>query len=569
MNQSTNVIPIPQRPIGPRPYVEVVKILDLGPILASRKAERVQRRANVPVSTGGNVIPESSRNTTLASLAGSMRHRNMSQEAIDAALQKENLARCEPPLDASEVSAIAASISKYPATDTVSALRSLTDVGNAARFGTRYKDELRYVPERGKWLAWDGQRWRTDDVGAVMERAKQVARDIYLEGDSQSDDQVRVAIARHAKGSQQAPRLKAMVDLAQSLPDLVAPLASLDADDMLLGVLNGVVDLRTGKLRAANREDLLTRQAPARFDPKAKCPTFDAFLRTIFKSDKAMIAFVQRVVGYALTGVTDEQCLFFLHGHGANGKSTLLNVLLELLGADYARQTPSETLMAKRRGDGAGASGDLARLQGVRVTTANEIEDGSLLAESLVKQITGGDVVVSRFLYREHFEFRPEFKLFIAGNHKPIITGTDDGMWRRIHPIPFEVQIQPGQRDPKLLEKLKAELPGILSWAIRGCQIWQKRGLEPPPKITNAAKAYRKEMDVLGQWIDEECTVSANARWRASEAYVNYRFWAEQNGFKAMTSTAFGRKLSERYARVDRSIGREYRGIGPRSAGAA
>lgn len=213
------------------------------------------------------------RNNTLASLAGTMRRRGMTQEAIEAALQQENLKRCTKPLDASEVSSIAASIAKYPAADNADLVRSLTDSGNADRFGARYKDELRYVPERGKWLVWDDPCWREDARGAVIQRAKQVARDIYQEGSAVDDDAARVAIAKHGRASQQLARLKAMVELAQSVPELIAPLASLDADDMLLGVLNGIVDLRTGKLRAARREDLLTRQAPVRFDPMAKCPS--------------------------------------------------------------------------------------------------------------------------------------------------------------------------------------------------------------------------------------------------------------------------------------------------------
>lgn len=567
MTAATNAQPMPPPRVQPHPYAEVVKLLNLGPRPKGGKAANTGTYKQPPATSAAGVIPESSRNNTLASLAGSMRRRGMTPEAIEAALQQENMARCETPLDAAEVSAIAQSIARYPPADPGDVFRTLNDTGNAERFGARYKDELRFVPERKKWFVWIDPCWREDSLGAVTERAKEVARAIYEEGSAVTDLDLRVAIAKHAKSSHQVAKINAMIDLARSLPVFVAPIASLDADDMLLGVANGVVDLRTGKLRAARREDLMTRRAPVRFDPKAKCPTFDAFLKTIFKGNKAVIGFIQRVVGYSLTGLTDEQCYFFLYGHGANGKSTLLNVLLELLGSDYALQTPSETLMAKRGGDGAGASGDLARLQGVRVTTANEIEDGSLLAESRLKQITGGDVIVSRFLYGEHFEFRPKFKLFIAGNHRPIIKGTDDGMWRRVREIPFDVQIPPSQRDPKLLDKLRAELPGILNWALRGCRIWQRRGLDAPPEITKAAAAYREEMDVLGQWIEEACTVSVGAVWRAGEAYNSYKFWAEHNGFKPMTSTAFGRKLRERFERVDRSAGREYRGIGPRSWG--
>lgn len=569
MTATTNAQTMPPPRVQPHPYAEVVKLLNLGPRPKGGKAANTGTYKQSPATSAAGVIPESSRNNTLASLAGSMRRRGMTSEAIEAALQQENMARCETPLDAAEVSAIAQSIARYPAADPGDVFRTLNDTGNAERFGARYKDELRFVPERKKWFVWIDPCWREDSLGAVTERAKEVARAIYVEGSAVTDLDLRVAIAKHAKSSHQVAKINAMIDLARSLPVFVAPIASLDADDMLLGVANGVVDLRTGKLRAARREDLLTRQAPVRFDPKAKCPQFEAFLKKIFKSDKAMIAFIQRIFGYALTGVANEQCLFFFHGRGANGKSTLINVLLELLGPDYALQTPSETLMTKRNGNGSSPSSDLARLHNVRVTTANEIEDGSQLAEALVKQLTGDDVISTRFLYAEFFQFRPKFKLFIAGNHKPIIKGTDDGMWRRLHPIPFEVQIPPRDRDPKLLEKLKAELPGILNWALRGGLIWQKRGLQPPSKVTNAAKAYRAEMDVLGEWIGEVCLEADDAEWPAGSAYASYRYWAERNGFKPMTSTAFGRSLGERFVRIERSAGRFYKGIGPRTGGSA
>ncbi|GAA4400254.1 phage/plasmid primase, P4 family [Quisquiliibacterium transsilvanicum] len=565
MTQNSNLGSIPACPPEARQYAELVKALGLEAVrpIPPKKARRVAPAAN----DGDRRIVESSRNNTLASIAGTMRRRGMTLGAIEAALQAENQSRCQPPLEASEVSAIACSIASYPAADPADALGTLTDTGNSARFRERYKDELRYVPERASWLYWEGQRWRFDGAGAVMERAKVVARAIRQEADALADAEAMTRVARHGLATQHAARLKAMVELARSEEALVAPISTLDSDDMLLGVLNGVVELSTGKLREAKRKDLISRQAPVHVDPKARCPVFEGFLATVFSRDKALISYIQRVVGYALTGLTDEQCLFFLYGHGANGKSTFLNVLLDLLGLDYALQTSSESLMAKRGGDGAAASSDVARLQGVRVTTANEIEEGARLAESAIKHLTGGDIVSCRFLYEEIFQFKPKLKLFIAGNHKPIIHGTDDGVWRRLHLIPFAVQIPKAQRDPKLMEKLRAELPGILNWAIKGCLDWQAGGLRPPKVITDAVKSYRDEMDVLGEWIRECCKVDPKARWPASEAYRAYRCWAEENGFKPMSSTAFGRKLRERFERRENREGRFYFGIAPKHGG--
>jgi putative DNA primase/helicase len=391
--------------------------------------------------------------------------------------------------------------------------------------------------------------------------AKRVAQNIYDEIAVAADDAARKAIAQHARNSLQAQRLKAMVDLAQSIPELVAPVATLDADDMLLGVENGVVDLRTGQLRDATREDLITRQAPVRFDPKAKCPRFNKFLRTVMQADQALIGYLQRVSGYSLTGKTGEQCLFFLYGHGANGKSTYLRAMLDLLDDDYAVQTPSETLMAKRFNSGSGPSGDLARLHNLRLTTANEVEEGSLLSESLIKQLTGGDPITARYLYENHFDFIPKVKLFIAGNHKPIIKGDDYGIWRRIHLIPFEVQIPEAQRDPKLPEKLRQELPGILNWAIQGCRAWQKSGLNVPPKIRDAVKQYRDEMDIMAQWLEECCDLDPAYSIKAQEAYRIYKWWAETNGFRPMTNASFGRKLGERFTGQKTSTGKVYAGF--------
>jgi putative DNA primase/helicase len=279
------------------------------------------------------------------------------------------------------------------------------------------------------------------------------------------------------------------------------------------------------------------------------------------QDDPTMIGYLQRVSGYSLTGDIGAQCVFFLFGHGANGKSTYLRVMLDLLGSGYSVQTPSETLMAKRFNSGSGPSGDLARLHNLRLTTANEVEEGSLLSEALIKQLTGGDPITARYLYENHFDFIPKVKLFIAGNHKPIIKGDDYGIWRRIHLIPFEVQIPEAQRDPKLPEKLRQELPGILNWAIQGCRIWQKSGLNVPPKIRDAVTRYREEMDIMAHWLEECCDLDPAYSIKAQEAYGIYKCWAQANGFKPMTNASFGRKLGERFTGQKTSTGKVYAGL--------
>lgn len=551
--------------VTPRPFLSIVQALQLDKIVLPDKATSKRTKGKggqppMPVAANDGSIPESSRNNTLTSLAGTMRKRGMSESAISAALQAENIANCKPPLDPAEVSAIATSIMRYPASDSAELLKSLTDTGNAARFGLRHAGQVIYVPGQG-WMVWDGLKWQGDDVDRIMEMAKVLSRNIYQEGDTLEDNDARIAVAKHAKNSQQAPRLKATLELAQSIPELVLKYDQLDSHDMLLGVGNGVVNLKTGKLQAAKPEDYITRHGSVMFDAAATCPLFLQFLNQITGASKPLIAYLQRVIGYCLTGNAAEQCLFFLYGYGANGKSTFLTVLTDLLGSDLARQTPSETLMARKS---SGGSNDIARLLGVRVVIANEIEDGSLLAESLVKQMTGGDVMTARFLYGEFIEFVPKFKLFIAGNHKPTIRGRDQGIWRRINLIPFEVTIPPRQRDKRLSIKLRAELPGILNWAIKGCLAWQKSGLAQPKLVTDAVKSYREEMDLIGQWVTENCIVGPQHAWPSRQAYANYKLWAEGGGYKPMSESIFSRELETSFKKVKRKDANYFEGIAQR-----
>ena len=253
------------------------------------------------------------------------------------------------------------------------------------------------MPELGKWVIWDEHHWRVDATGAIMEMAKRTAFEIYAEGDQVTDSNIRDRIAQHSKVSQHASRLEAMIKLAKSLPAVVLPITELDADPWLLGVANGTLDLRRGELMFAKRENYITRTSPLVFDSAAKCPVFEEFIDQIMGRDQALVQYVQRFFGYSLTGDTSAQCLFFLYGTGANGKSTLLNVLKSILGADLCRQTPSETIMA--RSNKSGATPELACLRGARAVTTAEVDEGSMISESLVKQMTGGDPIPARELY--------------------------------------------------------------------------------------------------------------------------------------------------------------------------
>lgn len=550
----------PPKAVIPRPVLTIVKALNLdGEKPPSGRRGRKAAGSSPPAKDSANRdgrIPESGRNNALTSLAGGMRRKGMSEAAIEAALQAENKAKCVPPLEASEVSAIAASIMRYPASRPDDIIQSLNDTGNAVRFGSRHVGEVIYVSGLG-WYVWGAPHWHRDLVNKVMELAKQVARDIFKEAAVVNDDSLQRRVNQHASASLKAANLEATLRLARSLPELVVGVDQLDRHDKLLGVANGVIDLRTGKLLAAQRDHLITRHSPVNFDAKATCPQFLTFLNQVTARDRTLIRYLQRVVGYALTGSVDEQCLFFLYGSGANGKSVFLNVIKELLGGELACQTPSETLMVRK----SAATNDIARLQNVRAVIANEVEDGTLLAESLVKQMTGGERLSARFHYQEFFEFMPKFKLFIAGNHKPVIRGRDNGIWRRIRLIPFTVTITRAQQDPHLQAKLRAELPGILNWALSGCADWQKTGLSEPKVISDAVEAYREEMDVFGAWQKDCCTVGPLLETKASEAYQSYKHWCELNGYRPMANGNFGRDLAAVFKRVSRNAGNFYVGV--------
>ncbi len=510
--------------------------------------------AGTPRAQASLIFDEGERNASLTRLAGVMRRQGMGVEAITAALSRENAARCSPPLPDKEVRAIAQSVGRYPPAD--SAYRC-TDSGNSQRFVAQWKDRVRWCAPLNRWLVWDGSRWAEDKTERLMDMAKRTARSIYVEAGATQDDARRSELGRWARLSEQAGRLQAMVKLAK--PDLAILPNALDADPMLLNCTNGTLDLRTGSLRAHAPEDLVTKLVPVEYDPEATCPRWEGFLERTFQGDPDLIRFVQRAVGYTLTGSGKEQVLFLLYGTGANGKSTFLEALRALLG-EYGRTSGSGTFLEKGR---SGVPNDIARLAGARLVTAQEVEGGARFAEAAVKQLTGSDTIQARFLYAEYFEFRPEFKLFLAANHKPVIRGTDHAIWRRIRLIPFSVTIPDAEQDKNLIEKVKEELPGILTWAIRGCLDWQGCGLGSSAAIASATGEYRAESDILGGFLSECCVIGSEYTASASDLYTNYKAWAERNGEPVASQTAFGRQLGERGFRKTKKSGHSFwKGLG-------
>ena len=534
------------------------------------------------VSKNGNPAPaaptldgricEGSRNASLTSLAGTMRRRGMGEESILAALLQEN-ERCQPPLNASEVTRIAASVGRYePSQSSVSIdardesppschLLPTTEFGNARRLIARHGKNIRYCGVLGGWFVYDGKRWRRDESHEIMELAKNTVVHMGKEAHAIEDPETRKIYAKHAVRCQSHRAIKAMIDLAVSDRGVCVEPDVFDQHDLLFNVLNGTLDLSTGELRPHRRGDMLTQLANVVYDPKADCPHWRDFVASICDEEGDLIDFLCRAAGYALTGSTAEQAFFILHGNGCNGKSTFLEVLKGLMG-DYAQTAETSTFLEKH---GDTIPNDIAALRGARLVLASETGHRRSLNEPLVKRVTGSEAVTARFFYREFFSYVPRFKVMLATNDKPRIFGTDRGIWRRIRLIPFSVNFE-GREDRTLPERLKLEFPGILNWALVGCAAWREGALGSAAGIDTATQAYRDEMDVLGDFINECCMVGVSEVVKKADLYETYVVWAEKAKEKPVTKITFGKILSHRLdgVKADRISGgvRRWRGIG-------
>jgi putative DNA primase/helicase len=422
-----------------------------------------------------------------------------------------------------------------------------TDVGNAARLIAHHGHDLRYCYPWNSWLVWNGRRWSVDESGEIHRRAKQTVKEIYREAANATDDEARKALAKHAVRSESENRIQAMISLAKSETPVMP--TEIDANPWFLNVLNGTINLETGELLEHRREDLITKLAPVKYDPTASAPSWSATLERVIPQP-AVRAFFKKLCGYAVSGDVSEHILPVLYGTGANGKSTILNALLEAAG-EYGMQAAPDLLIAKRGGHPT----EVADLFGMRVVASIEVEDGRRLAEALVKSLTGGDKVRARRMRENFWQFDPTHTAFLCTNHKPEIRGTDSGIWRRIRLIPFTETIAPAEQDKQLPIKLRAELPGILAWVIEGCLEWQREGLQAPEEVRKATGAYRSEMDVIGAFLRDECEVSSDYKSTFKEVYDRYEEWCEEGGEKPETRRKFNARLKERGPFTDRRSG--------------
>lgn len=424
------------------------------------------------------------------------------------------------------------------------------DMGNADRFVDLFGDNVRYCYTEKKWYYYNSMKWCVDNIGVVLRMAdksveamKAEAR-LYLQADEENGGDMSKAFEKHMKVSRSNKSKKAMLnEVEHHIPVLPA---QMDKYRMALNTPSGIINLKNGEVRAHNPEYYFTKITSVDCSQTAECPRWLAFLDDIFAGDKELIRYIQKAVGYSLTGSTAEQCAFFLYGTGRNGKSTFIDVIRDVFG-DYAANIQPETIMV-RNSQSSAINSDIARLKGARLVTSVEPNEGVRINEGLLKQLTGDDTVTARKLYSEEFEFKPEFKLWMATNHKPIIRGTDTGIWRRIHMIPFNVQILEDKVDKNLTHKLKAEMTAIFKWCIDGCILWQREGLKMPSAVLQSVREYKREMDVISAFIEDRCVLEGSVQ--ASTLYAAYTSWAGDNNEYCMSNTKFSTELAKRFEKV-------------------
>ena len=434
----------------------------------------------------------------------------------------------------------------------------LNDTGNAQQLVDRYQGFIKYNFENKIWKIWNGKYWQNDITKQIKSYAEVIVNDMKTQAFQSEDDYDRKLKLKNVQRAFSSAGKEAFLKEAQHLTGVPVVNSNFDSHEFLLNVNNGIIDLKKGILVDHEKTFLLSKFIPIDYEENKTPKQWIKFLNEIFLGDQELILYLQKAIGYTLTGSIREQALFILYGDGNNGKSVFLDIISRLLG-DYAINVQVETILERKNGNN--YTSDLARLKGARFVTTGENNEGSKLNEGLVKQITGGEQITARFLYGTEFEFYPNFKIWIQTNHKPIIRGTDAGIWRRIHAIPLTYKVSESKRDKDLVKKLESELPSILSWAVEGCLLWQKEGLKLPPVIAAGIQEYKNEMDIISTFISEECDLITDWETNANVLYSEYEKWSKNSNEYLMSKTKFGREIAKRFNRLRKSYGNVYKGI--------
>jgi putative DNA primase/helicase len=437
-----------------------------------------------------------------------------------------------------------------PAISKLSLAMRCTDLGNSVRFVDKFSEQVIHCMAIGGFGVWDGSRFEPDESNRTQELAKQLPAEIVKASSelfsAGKEDQAKKHFNWALKSGAGA-RVAAALTLAKSDPRIAVRTRELDCDPLLLNVLNGTVVLRTGELRPHDPADRLTKLAPVNFEPDSPAPIWDAFLKEILPSE-ALRRFVQKWVGYCLTGLQRDQILPIFYGVGANGKSTFINLIIELLG-DYAQNAAPELLMSKGHENHPTERADLF---GRRLVVAVETEENKRLSESFVKMLTGGERIRARHMRQDFFEFDPTHHVILITNHKPVVRGTDHAIWRRLRLVPFDQTFEESAQDKELPEKLKREMSGVLNWAIEGCLAWQEEGLKTPEEILSATSEYREDQDVLGTFIAECCDEDPQRYTPIAGLWRVFEEWARTSGERPGSKKKLSQKLGERGYRADR-----------------
>jgi putative DNA primase/helicase len=418
-----------------------------------------------------------------------------------------------------------------------------TDLGNAKRFVEFHKGNLRYVPVWKTWMVYNGSRWIEKDNSGIVPCVDQVLQNMHIEAEKMERNSDGAELLDHAEKSESEHHIMAMIRLAQGLPGVAIDPDDFDKDKYLFNVINGTVDLKTQTFREFRREDMMTQIANVKYDVEAEAPVWSGFLKRIMQDDESMITFLQRAAGYALTGDSSEECIFMLYGTGANGKSKFIDALAFMMG-EYARKTAIHTIMEMKYESA--LSSDIAALKGVRFAYASEPNKGKRLDEGKIKDVTGREKISCCRKFCEPEEYQPQFKLFISFNHKPVIKSVDEGLYRRIRFIPFDVKIPDAEKDKQLDHKLHAEAPGILNWVLAGVQAWHENGLGFPDKVRAATDTYFDEMDALGEFLETCCEVGEGYFMKFQTLFNLYVMWCKYKKIYQLSDRTFSQSLNER-----------------------
>lgn len=433
-----------------------------------------------------------------------------------------------------------------------------SEYGYARRLIAVYGDRLRYVPEWNRWLVWDGRRWAQDTTGQAHRWQKVIARRITTDAMAVTDEAKRKAAVHLARRAEASAGVTGALRLASTEAGIAVSTDQLDADPYLLNTPGGVLDLRTHELRAHDPALLLTKMTNATYDPEATAgPVFAKFLERV-QPDEEMRTFLARLLGHALEGRVSTHVLPILYGLGANGKSTLVGAVTHALG-EYGDAADPDLLTA--RSFAAHPTGT-ADLFGLRLAVLHESDQGRRLAEGTVKRLTGGDRVKARRMREDFWSFTPSHTFVMLTNHKPLITGTDEAIWRRVRLVPFGVVVPVDERDERLGDRLVAEADSVLAWLVAGHRDWRTHGLSEPKAVLQATAEYRSESDSLGRFIGERCLDGPNHRVRSAELFGAWARWCDREGVEPGTNKAFTTALQNRGFDTEHTkVGAVWRGI--------